>query len=78
MIDRGAHGRDDLVNWEILITPRGYFRWYGEPVTNLQRERVSWSMRHPAKNKEPAKEVGRLRGEPELRPKVIRKSEGRI
>ena len=46
-------------------------------MTNLQRERVSWPMRHPAKNKAPAKEVGRLRGEPELRPKVVRKSEHR-
>lgn len=34
---RGAHGRDDPVNWEILITPHEYFRCHGEPVTNLQR-----------------------------------------
>ena len=47
-------------------------------MRNLQRERVSWPMRYLAKNKVPAKEVGRLRGEPELRPKVVRKSEGRI
>ena len=51
--DRGAYGRDDPVNWEILIIPH-QFRLYGGPVTNLQRERAGWPARCPAKNKAPA------------------------
>ena len=53
-------------------------RCYGQPVLNLQRDRVSWCTRHPAKNKAPATEVGRQQGEPELRSMMVRKSEGRI
>lgn len=43
---RGAHGRDDPVNWESLVVPQI--------------------------------EVGQKQGEPELRPMLIRQSEGCI
>jgi hypothetical protein len=56
MFDDGAHEEDSPVTWEILIIPRRKKnRWYGEPVTNLQRERGSGCLRDPDKNKHPPK-----------------------
>jgi hypothetical protein len=76
VVERGTHGRDDPVNWEILAIPLEVRR-NGAPVINLRPELGSGCLSIGAK-KSIRREVGRRQGEPEPRPMVVRKSEGPI
>ncbi len=73
--DRGTHEEDGPVTWEILFTPRRDERPDGEPLpkspTGTRKRKPVW----PGQEEASAAEVGRKQGEPELSPKVDRKSE---
>jgi hypothetical protein len=78
VFDRGAHGRDGPETWEALAIP---LEDTGDTESRLSQSPTGTRKRMlalPGKEEAFAQEVGRKQGEPELRPKVDRESEGCI
>ncbi len=76
VFDRGAHGRDGPETWEALATP---LESTGKTESRLtQSPTGTWKrmLALPGQEEAFAQEVGRKQGEPELRPKGVRESEG--
>jgi hypothetical protein len=72
---RGAHSSDGQVNWETQTIPRKVRR-SGAPVTRLRPEREIGCSR--IGDNKSIRQVGQKQGRPELRPMVVRESEGLI
>ncbi len=73
----GTYEEDGPVTWEALTSPSDETA-YGDPYPNLRRPCVCWCAQVSGQEQETSHEVGRLQGEPELRPMDVRESEGCI
>ena len=75
MVARGTHEEDGPVNWEVLATPTRKTGEMGHRRSIPNEGAVVTARATRKKKKAVTGGVGRKRGEPELKPKVARKSE---